>query len=318
MKKFIKKTAFLGVSAATIATIINKSIFDNAENSANKNAERNIYESSMGKISYIVRGEGSPLLLLHNTNIGGSLKEFKRNIQTLSKNFKVYALDLPGFGCSQKQNLTYTAFPYAAILNSFIEDVIKEPSNVVASGGSCTFVASAAIMKPENFLKAVLICPMGIFEEDLPTNSDNSLKTMLEFPLIGTSSYNYFSSKRKLKEYLLNTALFSKENYSDELLDDLYVSAHIGGASSRFSFASEKSKFMTLNILHLLSKTDMPLYILWGMDSEINPPTNIVFFKNNIKNAKYAVFENTKILPHFEKFRQFNNLVTDYLDEDYD
>ncbi len=314
MKKIVKKAVFLGASLVSAAAYINKSIFDKASKNLNIDENRLMYDSLLGKASYIEKGNGNPILLIHNTNIGGSLKEYKRNIDELSKNFKVYALDLPGFGFSEKQNISYTAFPFAAFINSFIKDVIKEPVNIIASGGACVFCASAFVASPSNFLKAMFICPTGIFEEDLPTNSDTSFKNMLELPVLGTSCYTYFSSKRNLKKYLLNTALFSKENYSKELLNDLYESAHNGGTVSRFSFASEKSKFMALNILTLLEETDIPLYMVWGMDSEINPPTNISFFKNHVKNAKYAVFENAKILPHYEKADKFNVIAKEFFE----
>ena len=123
MKKIVKKAVFLGASLVSAAAYINKSIFDKASKNLNIDENRLMYDSLLGKASYIEKGNGNPILLIHNTNIGGSLKEYKRNIDELSKNFKVYALDLPGFGFSEKQNISYTAFPFAAFIDVYKRQV---------------------------------------------------------------------------------------------------------------------------------------------------------------------------------------------------
>src|SRR5579863_10381063 len=51
-----------------------------------------------GTIHYEVRGEGFPLVLLHG--IGSSSRSWRRQIQALSRNFKVIAWDAPGYGGS--------------------------------------------------------------------------------------------------------------------------------------------------------------------------------------------------------------------------
>ena len=49
---------------------------------------------------YIAVGKGPPLILLHG--LGASLITWRDNLEALSKNFRVYALDLPGHGDSDK------------------------------------------------------------------------------------------------------------------------------------------------------------------------------------------------------------------------
>ena len=54
---------------------------------------------------YIVAGEGSPLLLFHG--LGSSVVTWRDNIAPLSKSFRVYAIDLPGHGDSDKPDIDY-------------------------------------------------------------------------------------------------------------------------------------------------------------------------------------------------------------------
>ena len=48
------------------------------------------------KISYEVEGEGNPIILLHGW--GANKNTFNKLSNELKENFKVYKIDLPGFG----------------------------------------------------------------------------------------------------------------------------------------------------------------------------------------------------------------------------
>ncbi len=57
----------------------------------------------VGKINtrYWVLGQGSPLLLIHG--LAASCEYWRYNVRALSQGCRVYALDLPGFGRSDKR-----------------------------------------------------------------------------------------------------------------------------------------------------------------------------------------------------------------------
>lgn len=52
----------------------------------------------MAELNYTVYGEGPPLVLVHG--LAGSTRWWRRNTHVLSEHFKVYLIDLPGFGGS--------------------------------------------------------------------------------------------------------------------------------------------------------------------------------------------------------------------------
>ena len=62
---------------------------------------------TLDKIRYTVAGEGQPLLLIHG--FGASIGHWKKNIPVLAEaGYRVFALDLLGFGASDKAPLDYT------------------------------------------------------------------------------------------------------------------------------------------------------------------------------------------------------------------
>ncbi len=110
-----------------------------------KELKQRIYNWKFGSISYRVSGEGESILLLHDTFSGASSIEFDRIIHQLSKKYTVYALDLLGYGFSERSNITYTAYLYIQLINDFIHEVIsKENITVITSGNSHTFALLAS------------------------------------------------------------------------------------------------------------------------------------------------------------------------------
>ena len=85
----------------------------------------NYYEWRFGKIRYIKKGSGTPILLIHDLTVGSSVYEFNKIIDTLSTNHEVYAIDLLGYGLSDKPNMTYTNYLYVQLIIDFIKNIVN-------------------------------------------------------------------------------------------------------------------------------------------------------------------------------------------------
>ena len=77
-------------------------------------------------------GYGRPVVLLHSLHPGASRREWRPQIEKLAKDFRVYTVDLPGFGQSDKPTKPWTAYQYAKALHSFLSDVIGKPVALAA------------------------------------------------------------------------------------------------------------------------------------------------------------------------------------------
>ncbi|MCL2564496.1 MAG: alpha/beta hydrolase [Defluviitaleaceae bacterium] len=162
-----------------------------------------IYNYRFGTVSYIKKGSGSALLLLHSPVMGGSKLEWVNLIDSLSRKYTVYAPDLPGFGDSAKAEISYSSYLYASFINDFIENVICDKAVVMASDRSADFALCAAAFVPENFKKLVLVSPKGF--SSLPSKCPYRfiMRRLFELPLYGTFFYNmiwfdYFIANRLL------------------------------------------------------------------------------------------------------------------------
>src|SRR5581483_6830314 len=108
--------------------------------------EERRYPWKYGDMFYEVKGapEAKPLLLIHSFWPGASSFEWRKNVDVLAEHFRVYTLDLLGFGLSDHPAIDYEAELYTDLLHDFIREVIGQPTIVVAHGLTCSFIIACA------------------------------------------------------------------------------------------------------------------------------------------------------------------------------
>ena len=132
MKKKIKIIAAVAATTGAVIHIINRIQFSIADKkNILERVESKYYDWRFGKIHYTVKGNGKPLLLVHNLTVGSSGYEFYKIADQLSAQFEVYTMDLLGYGLSDKPDMTYTSFLYVQLLSDFIKNRLKSYLNPV-------------------------------------------------------------------------------------------------------------------------------------------------------------------------------------------
>ena len=91
------------------------------------------YPWKYGDVFYQVKGsrDAKPLVLIHGFGPGASSYEWRKNVDALAERFRVYALDLLGFGLSDRPAIDYTAETFADLIGDFIREVVARPSVVL-------------------------------------------------------------------------------------------------------------------------------------------------------------------------------------------
>ena len=137
-------------------------------------SNHNYYNWRFGKIYYTKKGKGSPLLLIHDTMPGASGYEWSRVEDQLAQEHTVYTLDLLGCGRSEKAGITYTNFSsYKS--SAIYKNVIKEKTDIIASGFSCSFVTTAAAYDKESINKIMFINPVSMISLAQTTTKKDKL-----------------------------------------------------------------------------------------------------------------------------------------------
>ncbi|MEA4966720.1 MAG: alpha/beta hydrolase [Candidatus Metalachnospira sp.] len=308
--KKIKSTII--VSSILFAPLaINKLMFFVSSKINRFDEAENVYDWRLGKIGYKVKGSGRPLVLIHDSTIGSSSEIWGKNIDELSNNYKVYALDLLGYGTSERVNTAYSAYTFGKLINDFITDVIQKPAAVCAVGEGAMYAAIAYKINPDNFKKFILICPKGI-SDNIASNDDNKKRKLYELPVIGESIYLIKTSRKAMYE-ICKEKLKTSEKGISYLADRFYASAHNGGGNNRYVYASYITDFMNMDVKSYIYEINLPVLIIWGEQSVTNPIENMEKLKSIIKRGEFAVFEETADYPNFENPVEFNKTVKGFL-----
>lgn len=111
-------------------------------------------------IAYIDEGNSDDVILLIH-GLGSNAKAWLKNIPSLSENYRVIAVDLPGYGKSSKGYYKYSLSFYADVLTRFLKSLKVDEAVFVghSMGGQISMVT--ALEFPGFVKKMVLISPAG-------------------------------------------------------------------------------------------------------------------------------------------------------------
>lgn len=280
-------------------------------------AEHHTYHSpAAGAINFFVNGQGNqtPLLLIHGLHPYAGLFDVLPVFEAFGTSRPVYAIDLPGFGGSEKTDRPYRPSMYQEAISDFIKNQIGKPCHVLTLGNASTFAAMAAVDESEWIHSMVMINPRG-FEMPHPTTLkahsyrervQDLFLSYLKVPLWSLPIYDFISSRAKI------TAFYHKRfSYSapSDLTELAYTSAHQAGAH----FAPIVLLSGKLNVPELrekyYEKLTIPVFVVYdnepGTSFDMLP--QIVHEKPNWEAYRSR---NTRGMPHFERigelFRQFD------------
>lgn len=247
------------------------------------------------------------LLFIHG--LGSSADRWLDIPDALSLYFHTVAIDLPGFGGSDKpSDMNYTIEAFSDIVREFI-DKIKIPEEDRGNNKARTttlvghslggYVASRiAATDNSNFLnKLVLVDSSGNLEKPTPL-LDEYLDAAIN------------PSKEKVR------GVFEQMVANPLLISDVLVHGfidRINRPGSKYAFESSlrnsANTQIGINNLNRISEKGIPTLILWGMHDKVIPTQHSQIFKEAIKGSTVTLIPNTGHAPFTEK----PALVCEYL-----
>jgi 4,5:9,10-diseco-3-hydroxy-5,9,17-trioxoandrosta-1(10),2-diene-4-oate hydrolase len=253
--------------------------------------------------------KGTDLILIHG--IGSYLEAWENNIDFFSQNHRVFALDLPGFGRSDKPVVQYS-FPYFSqfVLDFMDAQGIKRASLVGNSmgGGVSQLIA---VQAPDRVAKLVLVNSAG-FSKDLTI-----LLRVSSLPLIGEilSRPSRKGTMRILKECVYDPSLIT-----DKMVDLGYDIVSQPGAKKAFLTTLRSTvKFSGFKKNVLQSFADnynsikAPTIVIWGQQDRILPVSGTVAAEQGIPNVTVHIFDQCGHMPQIERPLEFNKIVENFL-----
>ena len=275
--------------------------------------EERRYPWKYGDIFYQVKGsrDAKPLLLIHGFGPGASSYEWRKNVDTLAEQFRVYTLDLLGFGLSDRPAIDYTAETFADLISDFLKEAIGKPAVVVAHGLTCAYVIADAYRRPQLFERLVLVSPPSdILQESFPGPLTTALKFILRTPILGQFMYNALTSRRMIQNYFDELGYQNPGLITDELVEYTYSNAH--QSNNRYPAASLLSNSLVMDVHEQLARLQMPVVAIWGREDIFSLPEASDVFKRVNRNVDIRILEKCRQQPQDEQAEKFNSLVSEF------
>ena len=259
-------------------------------------------------IHYLEKGTGEPLILIHS--MGQSLFTWHRVIDSLSAQYRVFAVDLPGHGYSDKpvDEAAYSIGAVADVLVAFMDEMSLEKIDVVAFSMGSMIALNMAARFSDRIGKLVLICPGG-----LTATMPRQIR-FLENPLTGWLSAASISPKSIAS--LLTDAFFDRTLISPEMVREYYkpYTDKAAGAALRSALRA----FDEEDVMPTLRDIENDVLIVWGVDDRWREVSSAEVFHIALPNAQFALIRNCGHILHEEKPERFLEYALDFLEHGID
>ncbi|HUW23549.1 MAG TPA: alpha/beta hydrolase [bacterium] len=251
------------------------------------------------KIFVRTKGYGEPIILIHGMFTSSLC--WINTIHELANSYKVYALDLPGWGESDKPKVNYSTIYYAQFLNEFMRYFEIEKSIFVGHSIGGQIALSMAVEYPKKVKKLILVNSGGILPSKLP-----KLLFLFKVSFIGYLLSCWIMRKSAIKSMMRNAMFFNSQYVTDDVLNDAFK-------SSKYAFSKLMGNLTDLR--DRLSEIGIPTLIIWGKKDRSLPLDMGSLFNKLIPNSVLEVIQEAGHYPQIEKPEVFNSIIQRFLSD---
>jgi len=312
------KTVIAGGAGVAALAAVNAAIRRQASEPDDSalSGEARFFDWKYGQVFYKTAGtssSASPLVFIHSIGAGSSSFMWRKNFDVLAQDFSVFALDLLGFGFSEKPgSAPYSADLYVELITDFIREVCGYPVNVIGSSLGAAYAVRVADEHPELISSLVLNAPAGGESfRTRPGMAGAAFYGLLQSPVLGTSFHNVMASERSIRDYARRHLFYDHRRVTDRLVAHLYATSHQSGA--QHAMAAFVAGYLNTDVRGAFARLTQPSILVWGKQDLMTPVENAVSLLRLNPQARIEVFDYCRMMPEQEHPERFNELVHEAL-----
>jgi pimeloyl-ACP methyl ester carboxylesterase len=275
------------------------------------------------KIHYFCGGEGPPLVLVHGLGSSAAV-EFYFNLEPLAARHHVLAIDLPGFGRSEKPALAYTIDVFVKAVRDLMRSERVERAGVIGVSMGGRVALGLALEAPEMVDRLVLVDALGV----------GAPRAVLAYRLLltrGLGELTLSSTARALRRMKPATIrrfwgwYMQRPGRLDSILTDQRIADHgelLSKPEYRAAYLSSLRSIARMHVLRggvvvreRLRELLMPVLLVWGRHDHIFPAAQAEAAVGLLANGRLQIFEESGHTPQMEEPDRFNRLVLDFLQQ---
>jgi pimeloyl-ACP methyl ester carboxylesterase len=164
------------------------------------------------RVRYTTLGSGPPVVLVHGVHAAASSFEMRGIFEPLSRRHAVYAVDLLGFGKSERPRAPYSGRLYADLISDFLAEVVGRTELLLGSSLGAAYAVAVARAQPGLVDRVALVSPTD-------TTSLSPLGRAFG------AAFNVLASRASIQSYL-RRVYADPSLVDDPLVDQQWATAH--------------------------------------------------------------------------------------------
>ena len=261
------------------------------------------------RIHYVDEGQGELLLFVHGTpewSFG-----FRDLIKNLRGQFRCIAIDLLGFGLSDKPKVNdYTCAGHALRLKKFIEQLELKNFSIVANDFGGSISMSYVIDNTSNINKVILF---NTWMRSLKDDKHYQGPARILNTLLGKFLYLNMNLPVNV---IMPAAYGDKRKLTKEVHAHYKNALPKGERQATYAFALEISRANTWweNIWNKIDRLNNRSFLFfWGMKDKFVPPFELENWKSKLPGSTYVPYDDAGHFVQEEKGDEMSNVIREFI-----
>ncbi|HEU5473457.1 MAG TPA: alpha/beta fold hydrolase [Actinophytocola sp.] len=256
--------------------------------------------------------DAPPVVLLHGGGPGASgWSNFGRNLPFFAQRFRTLVVDQPGFGLSDKPDVTGQYFTFAAdALLGLLDKLGVQRAHLVGNSLGGGTAVRFALRHKDRAGRLVLMAPGGLGLNVFGPDPTEGVKRIYAFTAPPGPT------RDKLADFL-RTLVFDQSLITDELVDQRWAVASqpeslraMASMGASFTRPETYEDGMLWREAHRLRQR---VLLVWGREDRVNPLDGALVALKIIPRAELHVFGRCGHWAQLERFAEFNRITMDFL-----
>ena len=264
------------------------------------------------RMNVIELGEGDPIVFIHG--LSGSWQNWLENLPHFAREYRVVAMDLPGFGYSEMPAEKITISNYGRAVDELLDQLGIEKAAIVGNSMGGFVGAEIAIQFSTRVEKLVLVSAAGLSVEHLRNDRAMAGLQRLDELLIFVGSQIAGRSGALMSRPRGRRLLMGLVVTHPELLTPAFIAEQVKG-TGKPGFVPALDALTSYPIRDRLNEIQSPTLVVWGDSDRLVPTKDAYEFDRLIPDSRLVVYRDTGHCPQMERPDAFNALVDDFLRE---